>query len=254
MWTPSLLQSIPTDRGARWQLLKAVIADWYPPLSDGDGFHQTAIAQAEQALGFSLPLALKEWYSLAGRRADIWSRQDELIVPNELAHYQHSLSKSHLLSAQERQSCQEALVFYVENQVCQLWAIKLDVIAMADPPVVITPGDWSITTQTVSEFALQRLVSEIKWSDPVRWIHGIAEPALLTRIQEHVPKLGLAEWWYWGRASFYGFRDIVIEVVEESASDVRIFVSARTQSAFEQFQQFISADNFYCEASWEDCL
>lgn len=253
MDSPSLLQNIPTQREARWQLLKEIIADWYPPLSDVDGFDNATIAQAEQELGFSLPVALKEWYGLAGRRADIWSRQDAFIVPGELARYRSSLLESNLLNPQERQSCQDALVFYIENQVCQLWAIKLDVIAMDDPPVVITPGDWSINSQTVSEFALQRFTSDIKWSDPVRWVHGVAEPALLTCIEENVPKLGLAEWWYWGRSYFYGFRDIVIEVVEESASDVRIFVSARTQVAFERFKQFISSDNFYCEASWEDC-
>ncbi|HEY9617892.1 MAG TPA: hypothetical protein V6C64_13695 [Microcoleaceae cyanobacterium] len=252
MDSPSLLQNIPTQREARWQLLKEMIADWYPPLSDGNGFDHATIAQAEQALGLSLPVALKEWYGLAGRRVDIWSRQDEFIIPGDLAHYRNSLSESHL-NAQERQSCQAALVFYVENQGCQLWAIKLDVITMNDPPVVINPGDWSINSQTVSEFALQRFAGEIKWSEPVRWIHGIAEPALLTRIQENVPKLGLAEWWYWGKAYFYGFRDLVIEVVEESASDVRIFVSARTEAAFETFTQLISAANFYCEASWEDC-
>ncbi|MGI0489752.1 hypothetical protein ACN4EK_30400 [Pantanalinema rosaneae CENA516] len=193
MDSPSLLQNIPTQREARWQLLKELIADWYPPLFNGDGFDNATIALAEQELGFSLPLALKEWYGLAGRRADIWSRQDEFSIPNELAPYRNFLSESHLLNAQERQSCQSTLVFYIENQGCQLWAIKLDVITMDDPPVVITPGGWSINSQTVSECALQRFASEIKWSDPVRWIHGIAEPELLTRIQDHVPKLGLAE-------------------------------------------------------------
>lgn len=41
--------------------------DWYPPLSDVDGFDNATIAQAEQELGFSLPMALEEEYGLAGR-------------------------------------------------------------------------------------------------------------------------------------------------------------------------------------------
>ncbi|UBF28579.1 hypothetical protein K9N68_12290 [Kovacikia minuta CCNUW1] len=247
MYSPSLLQNIPTQRRARWQLLKEIVADWYPPLSDADGFDHATIAQAEQKLGLCLPLALKEWYGLAGRRADVWSRQDELIVPGELVHYRNSL-----LNTQERQSYQDALIFYVENQACQLWAIKLEALAMDDPPVVINPGKWIVNSQTTSEFVLQVFASGIKWSNPLQWIHGVAEPALLACVEENFPKLGLAEWWYWGRGTFYGFRDIVIEVVRESTRDVRIFVSARAEAAFEGFMQFISTDNFYCEASWDD--
>lgn len=44
MYSSSLLQNIPTERETRWQLLKEIIADWYPPLSDADGFDDIAIA------------------------------------------------------------------------------------------------------------------------------------------------------------------------------------------------------------------
>jgi hypothetical protein len=253
MSVPSLLQNIPIDREARWQLLKDVIADWYPPLSDMGGVDEEAIARAEQELGFALPLALKEWYSLAGRRADIWSRQDELILPHELAPYRHSLLHSNLLNPQARQSCENVLVFYVENQICELWGIQLDPVAMDDPPVVIDPGNWRVNSQSVSEFALQMFVTCIKWGDPLRWLHGPIELALLTCIEANFPKLDFAEWWYWGRGLFYGFRDVVIEVIAVSETDARVFVSARTEEAFESFTQFISDDNFYCDASWEDC-
>jgi hypothetical protein len=250
---PSLFQSIPVDRKARWQLLKDVIADWYLPLGDADGIDNKEIVQAEKELGFSLPLALKEWYCLAGNRANIWSRQDELILPNKLAHYQSHLLNSNLLTPQERRNCQDALVFYVENQVCQLWGIQLDTLAMDDPPVVINPGNWIVTSQTLSEFALQMLATCVKWSAPLRWLHGSIEPSLLTHIEASFPKLGLAEWWYWGRVVFYGLRNILIEVIEESPGDIHIFVSARTEEAFESFTQLISGKNFSCEANWMDC-
>jgi hypothetical protein len=59
MYSSSLLQNIPTERETRWQLLKEIVADWYPPLSDADGFDDMAIAQAEQELGFSLPFQIE---------------------------------------------------------------------------------------------------------------------------------------------------------------------------------------------------
>src|SRR5439155_1077965 len=77
-------ESLPDRRSARWDLLRALVRDWYRPLADADGVPETDLQAAEARMSLRLPPALREWYSIAGRRQDIWSRQDTFLGPGEL--------------------------------------------------------------------------------------------------------------------------------------------------------------------------
>lgn len=246
MLTPSPFVQIPKSRSARWKLLKSAIADWYAPLGQSDGFSKKEIAKAEKRLGFKLPKAFKEWYGLAGAREDIWSRQDEMISPEDLFQFNEykCLFSEHF---------DDVLVFYAENQGCYYWGIPRDRMSEDDPPVVIDNwGDWRILSPTVSEFALAMFVSCLKWGEKPFWCCGSAEPELVSQIEVNLPVLDFPTWQYpRERTQFYGYKELIIEI-EWSVLDTYIFITAVTEKAFAVATQYLSSDNFYCSAaSWE---
>lgn len=51
----------------RWSLLRDFMAEWQTPLQEGDGYSAKELNAAEQTLGLKLPVALREWYQLAGK-------------------------------------------------------------------------------------------------------------------------------------------------------------------------------------------
>lgn len=63
------------ERKDRWSLLTDFAAEWHSPLQEGDGYSAAELDAAEQRLGLKLPLALREWYRLMGRRKDIVAMQ-----------------------------------------------------------------------------------------------------------------------------------------------------------------------------------
>src|SRR5690349_20206525 len=115
--------SLPVDRSERWHLLRSFANLWYEPLSERDGYDASDLDEAERQLGIRLPAAFREWYALAGRRPDIWSRQDHFLFPSEL------------------RVRDDTLVFYVENQAVVEWGIALSSLEEADPPVVVLGYD-----------------------------------------------------------------------------------------------------------------
>ena len=81
---PSPILNLPKTRTERWDILSDFIAEWYHPLRPGDGYTRAEMQQCAARLGTPLPVALCEWYEMAGRRDDIWGEQDRLLSPEEL--------------------------------------------------------------------------------------------------------------------------------------------------------------------------
>lgn len=109
------------DRAGTWRFIRAFAENWRSPLIDGDGWTDMDLSDAEARLGLRLPAAMREAYSLFGRREDLTSNQDTLLSPAELY-------------IDERQ---EALVFRVENQAVAFWGIRIADLDQPEPPVVI---------------------------------------------------------------------------------------------------------------------
>jgi hypothetical protein len=97
---------------------KGLVAQLYGPLSPADGFSDDEVGRAERRLGIRLPRLLREFYLLAGRRADLNQAHDELVHPDDL------------------QIEDETLVFYVENQAVSIWGVQAQALGADDPPVV----------------------------------------------------------------------------------------------------------------------
>lgn len=74
------------EREDRWSLLTDFVAEWHRPLQEGDGYAPKELDAAEQRLGSKLPLALREWYQLAGKREDLFAIDPYgFTLPHELS-------------------------------------------------------------------------------------------------------------------------------------------------------------------------
>jgi hypothetical protein len=114
----------PGDRAAAWRFATAFARDWSArPLAPGDGVDESELQAAEARLGLRLPAALREAYLLLGRRADLTSRHDNLLAPDEI----------HL------DDDRGVLVFRVENQSCAYWGVRVADLDQDDPPVLVRP-------------------------------------------------------------------------------------------------------------------
>src|SRR5262249_47643630 len=84
----AVVMQIPAGRAERWALLKSLVAEWFRPLSEKDRLTKEELRAADEQFRrlletqgvmptarrrTRLPLALREWYELAGRAKDVWS-------------------------------------------------------------------------------------------------------------------------------------------------------------------------------------
>jgi len=205
----------------RWSLLTDFVAEWHAPLQVGDGYSKEELDAAERRLGFALPVALREWYGLAGRREYIVARQNFLVSPDNL-----KISKEN-----------DLLIFYSVNQVVE-WGIQPSDLSMADPPVWLDDSGMHEDPQkpirendTLSEFVLQMIVLETVWfTEP----HGTAEfsDETVSILARHFQPLGLPDWHWPGRPTcLWGRNDVLVELFYEEGRQTEIGVSARSQAS-----------------------
>ena len=114
---PAELVALLLSPPDRWTLVKRFVAHWHEPLREGQGYGASELDAAERRLGFPLPVALREWYQLAGQRKDLTARQDRLLSPSVLK-AEHGM-----------------LFFHVENQGCCLWGVRREDVGHENPPV-----------------------------------------------------------------------------------------------------------------------
>jgi hypothetical protein len=139
-------------RPDRWRLVDEFIEVWHRPLAPEDGYSEAELRAAEQRLGCELPAALREWYALAGRRADVWSRQDRLLPPDRLRIDPGS----------------GTLIVRSENQGCEHWGIRVADLSRDDPPVWEVRGS-ELASPTTTAFACLVLLYEVKFARGVAW-------------------------------------------------------------------------------------
>ncbi len=135
------------NRQDRWSLLKDFVAEWHTPLQEGDGYAAEELDAAEQRLGLKLPLALREWYQLAGRREEIVATQNFLVLPEEL----------------EIKDENGLLVFHCENQQVVEWGIQPSNLSLDDPPVWL--DNWGLHTTKQELIRENSTLSEIRIAD-----------------------------------------------------------------------------------------
>lgn len=200
-------------------LLDALLAKWFR--APTDGIPTPDLAVAEERLGRSLPVALREWYARYGARTDVWSRQDRLLKPCELK--------------VER----DVLIFAIENQGVVTWGIRLEDLKSDDPPVFVSDQngkDWLIESPTTSAFAIQYALMNVKWCGGKHSANGEGTDGAFAAIAESYPRIPVAEMhWPTPPTCFYGNDEIIIE----TNGDTWIWATAQTQEALAQLDALV---------------
>ncbi len=228
------------ERKDRWSLLTDFVAEWHTPLQEGDGYSPKELDAAEQRLGLKLPLALREWYQLAGLREDIVAPQQWLVSPAEL----------------EIKEENGLLVFHSENQQIVEWGIQVPDLGLADPPIWLDDSGLHDTQQeliqendTLSEFALQMVVLETIIRPQVLQGYSRGASLALDTVQQSFVPLGFPDWhWPVYATRFYGGDDILIQVF----GDKELHVAARSRAAFKEVETALKTTREHHPVLYED--
>lgn len=198
------------DSQDRWASIKQFVAHWHHPLAQEDGLPLAEIREAESQFDIPFPIALQEWYLLAGRRNDLNAAQNYLLSPTHL-----TVSDEHL-------------VFFLENQGVVRWGIRLNDLGMADPPVyldndfsmptALPSRPWILENATLSEFLFQMiLVHTFLGNEPSyeNFFFGCAEidSLAMERIASLFPRFELPLWhWPDYPTQFFGTDEALLMV------------------------------------------
>ncbi len=218
------LLKIPETRAARWQLLERLIQEWCGRGIGQSGYTTGDLTACERRLGFELPMALREWYLLVGRRDDVWQRQDSFVSPENL-----SVEAG-------------VLDLFVENQAVTSWGIREHDLTLDDPPVVMKDenGEWVEQCREVSEFAIQIFFYCSRFTAPNTFF-GLADGSCVARIEAEFPALPLPPFLFCGgEFRLFGFEDLVVNV----DSTLHVSVAARSSEALENARAIVSRDDF----------
>lgn len=120
-----------------WSEQSPHIRSLYAPWQPEDGYEDDVIAAAEARCGVRLPATLRSFYGVWGRRHDL-TRMNECLLPPD-AWVVHS----------------NALIFCVENQACAYWALPLEALEGADPPI--------LEADSGPEMSLRELTVDLAW-------------------------------------------------------------------------------------------
>jgi hypothetical protein len=230
---PSPLASVPADRHERWELIREMIRQWFP--ADLSRLKLPSGMGPITKLPTACP-AVQEWYKIVSEATGIWCRQD------------------HLFAADGDWRRGNYLMIAIENQACAYWGIPLDELERDDPPVFVDRGDgWMQENPTVSEFAITWLAYSIKWSEHNRrWANSGTDNSALRLVIDNLPRLKLTDWhWPTWPTRFFGSWDLIVEANGEG-EDIWIWVSARTDEAFDRFCDLLKPAHIRWEASSDD--
>lgn len=166
-------------RRPRWRAFAAFVARWFVrPLQDHSGTPSVLLDAVERKLG-ALPLALREWYELCGRRPDVLGNvQDRATEPDELRPDEEGL-----------------VAVYVQSQGALAWGVRREDLDRDDPAAFMSenPGRVALACDSLAAF-LHRMVVHQSFArrGAVVARHGGADAAALATIARAWPQLAFA--------------------------------------------------------------
>jgi hypothetical protein len=145
-----------------WSEQAPHIRTLFRPWQEGDGYEETDLATAEARCDVRIPQTLRAFYRVWGRRRDLTQMNEFLLAPQEW-----------VVQA-------GACIFCVENQSCAYWALPLEALAEADPPVVVAQAGpemsvWEITAKLDWRTSHRRVSAFL---DDLTYLHAFAGGAL----------------------------------------------------------------------------
>jgi uncharacterized protein (TIGR02996 family) len=212
-----LFAVLPERRADRWRLVDEFIEVWHRPLDPGDGYTEGELREAEQRLGCGLPAALREWYSLAGRRADVWSVQDHLPPPDQL----------------RIDSTGNTLIVRSENQGCEHWGIRVADLGRDDPPIWVV-GSGVQASPTTTAFACLVLLYEARFAPEVVWaVGGLEDERVRAKAARGLSRCDLPDQYWGGPIRLYEGVDIILYYHGEAW----VHVAARGEDSYRQLDE-----------------
>ena len=166
----SLEQPLTVER--RLDVLDQLVSYWHGPCRSEDGYSE------EELLGSVLPDPLRWWYHRGGRRANVLSRQNRLLAPNDLT-----------------VECDGRIIFYVENQGVYIWATD----PRGEDPAVWGKFDaegepWIMEEASLSGFLIQICLFEAIFGASYGASASWANQALLDRVTAPLRLVPLGSW------------------------------------------------------------
>jgi hypothetical protein len=182
-------QEVAASLGSRHgasRFIRRFAESWLTPLTDDDGWAEADLRAAEQRLGVPLPAAIREAYALFGRRQDLTSVQDRLLVPEEL----------------EVDLTGEVLIYRVENQAVAVWGVPLAAMDQPDPPVVVARNfedvSWRPYLERFSLACVEMVLSESLFSAPLELSDNRGlDPAAVAVVEQRFARLAIPDYPLW---------------------------------------------------------
>jgi hypothetical protein len=174
------------DAGSAFSFLEWFAREWLMPLRGGDGCTADEVAAAEERLGLRLPASLAAFYRLLGRRGDLTSHQDRLVVLNSL-------------TVEDG-----VLVYRIEAAGCASWGVRIADLGLADPPTVVygdyeSGGSWRPFLDSFSLAAVEMVLSEAVMPGHAEWYDcrklDEADIVRLEQLYERLPFPEYPGWW-----------------------------------------------------------
>jgi len=176
----------PTTVADRLGILKQLVNYWHAPIQPEHGMSDAEIGS------MPLPLPLRWWYRWAGKRNEVMSGQNLLLVPRDdtLRKRMLALGDGHLF-------------FYAENQGVYQWCTQPH---GDDPPVFgrwECKGPWARETMTLSEHLIlmclfEAVICHAKYGASIAWL----EEDRFNEIVENIPPVAIQPW-RWLRTRFF---------------------------------------------------
>ncbi|SDG42657.1 hypothetical protein SAMN05216553_10814 [Lentzea fradiae] len=207
-------------RSAAWRFIERFAESWEEPLEPADGWSRRDLAEAEDRLGVPIPEALREALSLFGKRPDLTSNQDRLLMPAELR-----LDGG-------------VLVFRDENQ----WVASWGAATAGDDPEVLVKLDladrslerWDPWLPRLSVACVEMVLSEALFRDDAETADREMSEADVSLLREHLTALplhGPGTRWFAGQ-----------DVVVRQDGDAWLWARARTPDALELLVKQLPGD------------
>lgn len=206
----------------RLELVGRLLTEWCRPIQASDGISEAMLRVIEARVGQPLPKMVRQWLGKFGAATDLWDRQDRVIRAYDM-HIDDD-GYFNLLHDSE---------YEVHWQIADTGA--------EDPAVWLVGAETEIQPEatTFSEFAVQTVLSQIKWQDELWYAQNgevMITPELTRRLKSHYPECDVARACWPDLTRWFAAEDLLVEV---SGRDTGwLWVTARTEVAARHFDYF----------------
>jgi hypothetical protein len=219
------------------------LRDWNHPLAGAKLVSSEEIARAEERLGFSLPIALREWYQLPFNPFFLKPRlfSTHLVYPKNITVWPKGDATNGLV------------VFMQEYELCCEWAFLVRDAHLPDPPFYYGNTEdktlaekWQSQSPTFSGFFMQLLMMRsVFFGRLYAAVKKQVNEAVWTKVAEEFTDLGFPVWLEYGKSCrLLGGQDCLLAVRSDPpwGRIADLYLAARTGEALDQVTEILGLE------------